>query len=210
MNPHRRSCTSVPWGRMPRIWADTIDGHRRQVHDAVLDATAQLIAEQGPLSVAMSAIAERAGIGRATLYKYFPDVETILVAWHTRDVAGHLHRLTALVEADDVTLDDVAEFVRTLRRHHLHGDGAGVIATFAHALADADDAHGAAIEREVLTRFTDLFRQLAGRGEVRDDHDPEVLARWLVHAVHAPAGLDDDAAAGLVADSLAPAARRRP
>ena len=68
---------------MPRIWADTIDTHRRQVTDAILDATAELIAEHGPMSVAMSAIAERAGIGRATLYKYFPDVESILVAWHT-------------------------------------------------------------------------------------------------------------------------------
>jgi len=28
----------------------------------------------------MSHIAERAGIGRPTLYKYFPDVETILLA----------------------------------------------------------------------------------------------------------------------------------
>lgn len=32
----------------------------------------------------MSRIAEEIGIGRATLYKYFPDVEAILLAWHER------------------------------------------------------------------------------------------------------------------------------
>ena len=100
---------------MPRLWADTMDTHRRQVNDAILDATAELIAEHGPLSVAMSAIAERAGIGRATLYKYFPDVESILVAWHARDFADHLARLEALSETPDVSLDDVATFVAAHR-----------------------------------------------------------------------------------------------
>jgi AcrR family transcriptional regulator len=37
----------------------------------------------------MSQIAAETGIGRATLYKYFPDVEAILVAWHERQVAEH-------------------------------------------------------------------------------------------------------------------------
>ena len=41
----------------------------------------------------MSKIAERTGIGRATLYKYFPDVESILTAWHQRQIRDHLGRL---------------------------------------------------------------------------------------------------------------------
>jgi hypothetical protein len=36
---------------MPRIWADTIDTHRQRVQGAVLDATADIVAEQGPMSV---------------------------------------------------------------------------------------------------------------------------------------------------------------
>jgi AcrR family transcriptional regulator len=38
----------------------------------------------------MSDIAEATGIGRATLYKYFLDLETILSAWHQRQVEAHL------------------------------------------------------------------------------------------------------------------------
>src|SRR5262245_20176676 len=41
----------------------------------------------------MSRVAEETGIGRATLYKYFPDVESILLAWHDRQVAAHMQLL---------------------------------------------------------------------------------------------------------------------
>jgi len=189
---------------MPRIWADTMEGHRRQVNDAILDATADLIGEQGPLSVAMSAIADRAGIGRATLYKYFPDVESILVAWHTRDFGGHLHRLEALSEADEVTLNDLAEFVYSQRRNHPHHGAADVVAPLAHTLAGAAGVLDGAIEREIIDVLTALLIRLADRKEARDDQDPELLAQWLLHATHAPSDLDDKAVAQLVADSLAP------
>src|SRR5687767_4569334 len=78
---------------VPKLWKDTIEAHRRAVRDATLDTTAALVAEHGLRSVTMSQIAEETGIGRATLYKYFPDVEAILVAWHGRQVTGHLEHL---------------------------------------------------------------------------------------------------------------------
>ncbi len=37
-----------------------------------------------------AAIAEEAGIGRATLYKYFSDAEVLLLAWHERQISAHL------------------------------------------------------------------------------------------------------------------------
>jgi AcrR family transcriptional regulator len=79
-----------------KLWNETIEAHRREVRDAILDAAAALVAEHGLLSVTMSQIAEKTGIGRATLYKYFPDVEAILLAWHERQVTAHLDHLTAL------------------------------------------------------------------------------------------------------------------
>ncbi|HEY6421985.1 MAG TPA: TetR/AcrR family transcriptional regulator [Pseudonocardiaceae bacterium] len=81
---------------MPRLWKETIEAHSRAVREATLDTTAALVAQHGLLSVTMSRIAEETGIGRATLYKYFPDVEAILLAWHERHVTGHLEHLTAV------------------------------------------------------------------------------------------------------------------
>src|SRR5437870_1209441 len=78
---------------VPKLWSETIEEHRQAVREATLDTTAALVAEHGLTSVTMSKIAEETGIGRATLYKYFPDVEAILVAWHERQVTGHLKHL---------------------------------------------------------------------------------------------------------------------
>src|SRR3954462_7349259 len=78
---------------VPRLWDDTIEAHRRTVRDVTLDTAAALVAEHGLASVTMSQIAGRAGIARATLYRYFPDVEAILVAWHERQVDRHLRQL---------------------------------------------------------------------------------------------------------------------
>jgi len=84
---------------VPKLWTETIEEHRRAVHDATLDTTAALAREHGLASVTMSQIAAAAGIGRATLYKYFPDVEAILVAWHDRQITLHLRQLTAARDA---------------------------------------------------------------------------------------------------------------
>src|SRR2546425_6000825 len=81
---------------MPKLWNDTIQAHRREVHGAIIDTTARLVTEFGLRSVTMSQIAEETGIGRATLYKYFSDVEAILVAWHERHVSGHLEHLAGI------------------------------------------------------------------------------------------------------------------
>ena len=64
-----------------------------------MDTTWQLVIDHGLLAVTMSRIAEKTGIGRATLYKYFPDVESILVAPHNDHVAHHLAQLAALRDA---------------------------------------------------------------------------------------------------------------
>ncbi|MDQ2825508.1 MAG: TetR/AcrR family transcriptional regulator, partial [Actinomycetota bacterium] len=81
---------------MPKLWSETIETHRRDVRDAVVETTAALVAEHGLRAVTMSQIAEETGIGRATLYKYFPDVEAILAAWHERHVTSHLDHLVEL------------------------------------------------------------------------------------------------------------------
>jgi AcrR family transcriptional regulator len=43
-----------------------------EVRDVIVETTAALVAEHGLRAVTMSQIAEDTGIGRATLYKYFP------------------------------------------------------------------------------------------------------------------------------------------
>src|ERR1039457_2912157 len=116
---------------MPKLWDKTIEAHRREVRDAILDTTAALATEHGPLSVTMSQIAEETGVGRATLYKYFPDVESILLAWHERQVTSHLGQLAELGHRDgdpDQRLQAVLEAYAMIR-HQYHG---AELAAFVH------------------------------------------------------------------------------
>ena len=71
-----------------------VQSHRQAVPDTVLDAATALIARRGLASVTMAGMASEAGIGRATLYKYFPDVDAVLQGWHRRRVEEHLERLS--------------------------------------------------------------------------------------------------------------------
>lgn len=110
---------------VPRLWTETIETHRREVRDAIVDGAGVLVHRQGLLGVSMSMVAEAAGIGRATLYKYFPDVESVLAAWHLRHVEDHLRQLTALRdqagEPAEALRALLTAYARICRRRHRHG-----------------------------------------------------------------------------------------
>jgi len=101
---------------VPKLWNQTIEEHRRAVHAAILDTTAALVAEHGFAAVTMSRIAQETGIGRATLYKYFPDVESIMVAWHDRQIADHLHQLAGVDASGGDPAERLAAVLRTYAR----------------------------------------------------------------------------------------------
>ncbi|MHB8289993.1 MAG: TetR/AcrR family transcriptional regulator [Acidimicrobiales bacterium] len=177
---------------MPRLWAQTIETHRREVGDAILDTTAALVAEHGLRGVTMSQIAAEAGIGRATLYKYFPDVESILIAWHERHVAGHLVDLEQLSQkAGDPrqALDSVlaAYALVIFERGRLSGG------TDVAALVHQGD-HVAGIEQRLRAFFGDLLAEAARVGYVRQDVAAPELATYCIHALGAAATAPNKAA----------------
>jgi AcrR family transcriptional regulator len=185
---HRRH---VHYAVVPKLWNDTIEAHRRAVRDATLDTTAALVAKHGLRSVTMSQIAEETGIGRATLYKYFPDVEAILLAWHERQVTGHLERLARLRDqAGDPgkRLEAVLE-AYALICHELRSAHGTELAAFLHQHRHTARA------RQQLSRFIrDLLTEAVKTGDVRNDVAPEELATYCLHALTAATSLPSKAA----------------
>ena len=176
---------------MPKLWNETIEEHRREVREAILDTTVALVAQHGLLTVTMSQIAEETGIGRATLYKYFPDVQAILLAWHERQIGGHLGYLAKIRdEAGDAgarlaaVLEAYALISYQSRGHHdtelaalLHRDEQVVVA-----------------ERQLRHMIRDLLTEAADDGDVRDDFAPDELASYCLHALTAASRLPSKAA----------------
>jgi AcrR family transcriptional regulator len=173
---------------VPKLWNETIEAHRRAVRHATLDTTAALVAEHGLASVTMSQIAERTGIGRATLYKYFADVESILVAWHERQVASHLEHLAEVRDrAGDVgkRLQAVLEAYALISRER-HGSE---LAALLHR-----GEHVARAQQHLNDFIRDLMTEGAEAGVLRDDVAPDELAMFCLHALTAASSLPSEAA----------------
>src|SRR5438477_17812 len=49
----------------------------QKAHKAVLDAAAELLLDQGLTAVSMDAVAKRAGVSKATIYRWWPTKETL-------------------------------------------------------------------------------------------------------------------------------------
>ena len=200
---HRPSPAARSYGEaVPRLWDDTIEAHRHAVREATLDTTAALVAAHGLASVTMSRIAKETGIGRATLYKYFPDVDAILLAWHERHVHRHLEHLAAV--RDGVPdADQQLEAVLTAYALMTHERPGTELAASLH--------RGDHVERaqDQLQMFVgDLIASGVRTGHLRDDVPVQELTDYILHALATAGALPSEAAVhrlvGVTLDGLRP------
>ena len=56
------------------------DDHRRRTRERIVRAVTELVTEEHPAAVSVPAVAKRAGVGVATVYRYFPTKEALLDA----------------------------------------------------------------------------------------------------------------------------------
>ena len=174
---------------MPKLWNETIDEHRRAVRDATLDTTAALVAEHGLASVTMSQIAKETGIGRATLYKYFPDVESILIAWHDRHVASHLEHLAQIRDRAGTPAERLEAVLQAYALITYQRPQGTELAALVHR-----DKHLGHVERHLRDLIGGLLADATRTGDVRDDVPSEELASYTLHALAAAADLPSEAA----------------
>jgi AcrR family transcriptional regulator len=176
---------------MPKLWTQTVNTHRRAVRDATLDAAAALVARHGLRAVTMTQIADHTGIGRATLYKYFPDVESILTAWHERQVNTHLEHLAELRAGSGNPRERLEAVLKTYAhiQHELRLAHATELAAHLHR-----GAHVAHAQRRLKDFIGDLLAEGAKAGELRCDVTPDELANYCLHALSAASRLPSKAA----------------
>jgi len=176
---------------VPKLWNDTIDAHRRAVRDATIDTTTALVTKHGLRGVTMSQIAEETGIGRATLYKYFPDVEAILAAWHERQISGHLEQLAAIGhQAGNAAarLEAVLQ-AYALIQYGQHEHNGSELAALLHR-----GEHVVRAQQQLHSFISGLLADGARAGDLRDDVAPSELASYCLHALTAASSLPSKAA----------------
>ncbi|MEQ9569795.1 MAG: TetR/AcrR family transcriptional regulator [Longimicrobiales bacterium] len=146
-----------------------------QTHQAILEAALQILADQGWSGFTMQGIADRAGVGKAAIYRRWKSREAVLIAAVERivsevglpstgsirgDLLELMQRAVALYRGDSGRL--ISGLVSAMAQH----EGVAV------AVREAFLAPRRAALREVLERGVD-------RGELRPDIDRELALDFL-------------------------------
>lgn len=97
---------------MPRISARTLEEHRAETVDRLMDAWAELVRARGYADVSLADVAARAGLARTAIYNYFPDREALLFAWTDREVRRTLSILEQEIAEAPTHAEKLQAFVR--------------------------------------------------------------------------------------------------
>lgn len=166
----------------------------QKAHQAVLDAAAELLLDQGLSAVSMDAVAKRAGVSKATIYRWWPTKESLtLDALYTEwDTTPTHPRDTGSLRGDLLTL------LRPWARRAGTRPYARVIAALLTEVhtdpAFADEYRQRVVEPRREQART-VFHRAIDRGEIPADTNIEVaidllygpLYHRLLHG-HAPLG----------------------
>jgi TetR/AcrR family transcriptional regulator, mexCD-oprJ operon repressor len=134
---------------------------------AIIDSAATVLTERGE-AASMEEIANSAGIGRATLYRYFPNREELLRAM----AAASVRELAARVKEAELDVVPFEEAIARLAR--------GIIATGSKYMALSLDSAKLSdaypeLDAEVVEPIRALFRRALADGSLRQDIPPDVL-----------------------------------
>ncbi len=162
---------------------------RGEKRPLILRAATEVFAEQGFNSVTVAAIADRAGIGKGTVYEYFSSKDELLFAVFEWMNEGIFDRIHGLIEVGGTNLD---------RLRGLLGLGAQITREQMEMQAVVLDfwsaSRGTKLEERYnqacLTTFrayrrlvADVIREGQTAGEIRSEVDPEAVAAMVVAAM---------------------------
>jgi TetR/AcrR family transcriptional regulator, mexCD-oprJ operon repressor len=143
---------------------------QQRVAAAILDGAAQLFALQGA-QASMNDVAEAAGVARATVYRYFPNRETLLDELARAAVSDVDARLES-ARIDEVTPEEgIARAVRALVDV---GDGF-VLLTRERLRSDPEQ-----FERRLIQPLRRLFERGQAGGDIRDEITSARLTESLI------------------------------
>ncbi|BBC34932.1 hypothetical protein SGFS_062260 [Streptomyces graminofaciens] len=174
---------------------------------AALAAATELLVEGGPERVTHAAVAERAGVGRATVYRHWPDLQTLLLD----ALASDARPLFAL--DDGPVRDQLVSQLQQQAEWLNQPVSASVIAT---VIERAERDEGVRrIREEMFGRADDHFAGVlaaaVARGELRpgvEDHARDLVSRFLgplmFQRFMLGLRLDEDMVADSVDTALAP------
>jgi AcrR family transcriptional regulator len=195
---------------VPAVTASTARRSER-AYRAIVEATKDLLDEQGFAATSIDQIAQRAGVGKQTIYRWWPNKAAVVLEAHAEQAAERI----PVRDTGDLRRDLRA--VAALFSHNLSDTVIGRVCVELIGEAQLDEQFAAAYRETFVTRRRATVRGLLERGrergDVRADVDLELALdlflgpiwyrRLVSHAPLTPAF--SDALADAVVDHLQPA-----
>jgi AcrR family transcriptional regulator len=152
------------------VGADT-SRRRDRTYTSVMRATAELLREVGVRSTTAEAIASRAGVSRATLYKWWPNKTAVAIEAFATHMSEAVHVPDTGRARDDIVrqLQEVAAF--------FSGSNGRILAQLVAEAQSTPEAMRDLQERFFVPRraaVLQLWNRGVAQGEFRSDIDPEL------------------------------------
>jgi AcrR family transcriptional regulator len=167
--------------------SDTVDTTPRRgrprsekARRAILDAAADLLLDQGMARVSMDVVAERAGVSKATIYRWWPSKERLaldaLLEWAA---AGAPPRDTGTLRGDLLAL--VRPWVREIRKRPFGRVIAGLISE-----AQSNPEFASVYRHHFVDKRREPMRTAFARAVDRDEAPPDVDVDVAIDLIYGP------------------------
>jgi AcrR family transcriptional regulator len=145
------------------------DGLRQRRREAILDAAAGVFAAHGYQNTDMQQLADTLGVGKGTLYRYFPSKEDLFLAAVDRGMRRLSAQVSACADAAGDPLERVGRGIRAyLSFFRDHPELAELLIQERAQFKDRKQQTYFAHQEAGIEPWRDLWRGLIARGRVRD------------------------------------------
>jgi AcrR family transcriptional regulator len=168
-------------------------------HRAILAATAHLLAEVGYTALTIEGVAARAGVGKATVYRWWPSKGALVIEAMSAALAMPTFSETGDLRQDLLTVGN--DIVETLAHSPA---GAVIPALAADLMRDPDMAEQFRdqVIRPRRSAVTQILRRAADRGELPSDVDIDLLLDVYAGAVFYRVLVSGEQVTDLLAEQL--------
>ena len=189
--------TTSPEGQPPV----TASERRRSTrsHQAILTATAQLLAEVGYTALTIENVAARAGVGKATVYRWWPSKGALVIEAMSAALV-----MPPLPESGDLRQDLLAVVKGIVQVLARSPEGAVIPALAADIMHDREMAEQFRNQmiRPRRSAVTQILQRAVDRGELPSDLDTELLLDVYAGAVFYRVLVSGEPVTDLLAEQL--------
>jgi AcrR family transcriptional regulator len=102
---------------VPKIIGNSIEEHRERMNERIFVALARLLDHRGYDAVTLAEVSAAAGLARTAMYNYYPDKESLLIAYTAHETGVYLARLRIELATVSTPIDRLRVFVRVQLNH---------------------------------------------------------------------------------------------